>query len=782
MVSILYDPEHLVPPAGEQTVANVSEYAGAYARLLAALQNNQDFRLVVCHQAVYQWLKNLAARYPQGAFVFETLDARQALAQKWGVPIPDETMNEEVQATGLLQLDLHAQPGQDFTDLLLMHFYSPLFSAKAFPFTQLPQFFQSLDNIKWQNNRTNPLLARSLHTRISEWQTKARSSEQRQLMELFAENPFDLQDKVMAFRVLQKYPSLGETLLGALYPIFSALKLPLQDLVVDENRIPAVVTQITYQLNAYQPGSVEELSALLDQVSGFLWVECETILKHLLAHPEWISYPLVDQLEGKFVFFSRRLMKTLANLRSHVRPAKPQAPDAGWDAEEMLAWASQSYLPYQTWCSTQGQFDKSLYVLGDRFSEWLLERWDDIHANSGRMVFNILPNIAGELKQPGRVHLILVIDNLGWSFSETLRDLFQEHGFYLISSEPYIAMLPSETEISKKCLLSGAVGYTDIDEKTYKGMLEKGMVPYFGDSAFRYVSDIGSLGALEVLDASVYVVNYLAVDRVLHKSAGEIGMPHREHIRHLLEKLVENVVTFVDKHTLADSIRVHVVSDHGSTQIPVGLQNDLDLQFYKQTGFTARSHRYLEVSDERFSELAENLKMDCFFLPAPEYRLPANFLCARRANRFLPTDSDSFVHGGVLPEEVIVPYLAFEPTTIPLKDLDLTLRSNTFRYRREDIDLEIGNPNDASVEQVQVSALNSNVEWEFSPIPQIHGKRKASCQIPARFKITSLPEEQTTLHLRVRYRCRGDMHAFDVKLPIVMRKMVEEKSASVFDD
>ena len=130
----------------------------------------------------------------------------------------------------------------------------------------------------------------------------------------------------------------------------------------------------------------------------------------------------------------------------------------------MLAWATDSYLPYQAWCSAQDRFDPELFRMGDRFSEWLIAHWYDIRANSGRMVFNIFPEHASELKPGQRFNLVLVVDNLGWSFSAILRELFQEHGYFFAYAEPYLAMLPSETEISKKCLLSGAVGYQAIDE------------------------------------------------------------------------------------------------------------------------------------------------------------------------------------------------------------------------------------------------------------------------------------------------------------------------------
>ncbi|MEI7989875.1 MAG: hypothetical protein WCI88_12625, partial [Chloroflexota bacterium] len=194
------------------------------------------------------------------------------------------------------------------------------------------------------------------------------------------------------------------------------------------------------------------------------------------------------------------------------------------------------------------------------------------------------------------------------------------------------------------------------------------------------------------------------------------------------------------------------------------------------------SHRYMVVSNERFSDLADNLKVDCFFLPANDYLNPSNVLCARRANRFLPTSQEYYIHGGLLPEEVIVPYMAFEPVAHALKDLTVLLKNNVFRYRMETIEVEIGNPNDTAVEQVQINLINSNIESEAQIISLLNGKTKTTLQIKARFKLTSLVEEQTSLRLRMRFRARGETHTIDAQANIVMRKMVEEKSTSLFED
>jgi len=783
VIRIIEDPHRLLNTQTIETRVNsLKDYLILYKQLLEFIPTGENLEILVQNPTISQWLKNMASRYPAGTFVFETLDARAALAQRWGMDIPPHVTNEDILEAGLLELDLQPQPGISFDNTLLAHFYAPIFTARSFPFTQITSLLNAIDLRRWNANRKVPLLARIANLRLEEWKRKARTGDQRRLIELFESDPIELKRNLMQFRVLCHYPALGEALLGESFNLFRLLKLPLDDLPVEEGQIPQTVLQVTYQLNSQTPTTPQEMAGLLESVSGLLAVEFEALERALSNHPEWITVEIIDQLQAKFSAHYRRYARRIEALRSLIQPPKPVSPQLDWDVEQMLAWAREAYLPYQAWCDRQERFDPELYVIGDKFSQWLLTNWHDLHANSQRMVFNILPHIATDLVRPGWVNLVLVIDNLSWSFSEMLRELFQERGYYLAVAEPYLAMVPSETEISKKCLLSGAVGYQKIDDKSYKGIIEKGWVPFFDNCAFRYFSDIGELSKVQHIDSAAYMVNYLAVDKALHQSANEIGIPHRDHVHHLLENLVENCVAFVEKHSLRENIRIHIVSDHGSTRIPAEFPNEIEIEFFKTSGFDTRSHRFITVSQERFASLADNLRMDCFFLPANDFLNPENVLCARRANRFIPTDKDIYVHGGLLPEEIIVPYLVFEPITAPLQELSVLLRRNEFRYRLESIELELGNPNDLVVEQISISILNNNIESEPYRLAILNAKTKTLVKINARFRPTSLVEDQTSLRLRIRFIARGEQHSFDFQTKITMKKMIEEQSSKIFDD
>jgi hypothetical protein len=120
-----------------------------------------------------------------------------------------------------------------------------------------------------QNQRI-PLLARTLNNRLDAWKDKARSSEQRELIDQLAQNPQQLHQKLMQYRVLQSYPTLGNALMGESFIRFQILKLPLEDLEIDESQLTDTILQITYQLNQQKPKDVDDLIKLVNKMSGLL--------------------------------------------------------------------------------------------------------------------------------------------------------------------------------------------------------------------------------------------------------------------------------------------------------------------------------------------------------------------------------------------------------------------------------------------------------------------------------------------------------------------------------
>jgi len=783
MIRIIKDLNGLVSTDTDDVVSSIADYASAYDKILSAFAEGRDLSIYVRDATVMQWFVNMTSRYPKEGYKIERIDARRRLEELWGISIPKEISNDKIVAADLLDLDISPPKGAHFENVILEQFYHILFTEKSFPSAKLCDLVVAYDSTKWEANTKNPLVFTIYEKRLEEWKTKAKNSDLKRLIDLFSCDVDGLRTQLMKYRVLRSYKALGHKLLGDDFSTFESAKPDLTKLSIDESCIKDIITQITYILNEYQePENTGELEAIISSTSGYLFVEFETLEKILKNHPAWITSDIINALDIKFEAIEDRVGRRLKNLRGLVRPPFPSHPDKNWNLDQMITWATQSYLPYQSWCAANNKMDEEVYGLSDEFAQWLYNNWQDIHANSKRMVFNILPNNADRLRPDETINLVLVIDNLWWALIPIVKDLFQMHGFFLSKVEPYLSMLPSETEISKKCLLAGAATYNDIDNKVYKNIVEKGWVPYFNDATFRYLSDPGKLDDIGTITGHTYVVNYLAIDKALHMSSDQIGMPHLKYISGLLEGFIEKIAEFIDRHDLKKKIVIHVLTDHGSTTIPADTANDLDVSGFKSTEFSIRSPRYIAVSNEKFSNLPDNWKEDCFFLDATEFGNDCHYLSARRGNRFVKTDDNSYAHGGLSPEEVIVPHLIFEAVKVAFQDLTLLLARDEFRYRKEKIVFEIGNPNDFAVENVRISIINSNIETDQAAIDFINGKNKSLVEMTAQFKQTANSDERNTLSLHMRFTCRDEKHEQSVRIPITMRSMVEIKGKSAFDD
>lgn len=783
MIRFISDLNHLVKDSDELVISSMSDYVTAYESVLQSFDKKQDITVYVQLSTVEYWFNQMAERYPEGIIVFEHIDARIRLQQLWGIQIPETVEPAEIIEASLLELELTPSPGDRFEDFLLETFYDPLYAAKDFPISKLVEILDAFDENRWKRNESLRLVYKTYLRRIDLWRTKEKGRDRKELINRLSNNPISLRNALREFNVLQFYKDLGHKLLGKEYEFFESLQLNLQQLRVNEKEIPNITNQITYVLKGFgTPANSDDMTLLVSIVSGYLIREFEILEDILLKSPDLLTEKLILALEDKFISLQYRLGKRIGRLKKMIQPEKPEHPDFGWDTEQMLAWATQKYLPYQAWCIANNLLDSSLYELGDVFATWLYDNWHEIHANSNRMVFNILPNHASQLGQKGEINLILVIDNLGWMQVSSLQELFQEQGYYLTLAEPYLSMIPSETEISKKCLLSGSPTYQGIDNKSYTAIIEKGWIPYFNQADFCYLSDPGKLIGLHEITAQTYIVNYRAIDTALHMSSAQLGLLHTQHIQNLLVGFVETVVDFVKKHALEDKIKIHVVTDHGSLRIPEQVPNDLNTDSFKGPDYPNLSHRFVEVTNTRFEMLSDNLKLDCFFIPSTEFGNHSHFLCARRANRFLPTDEKFYVHGGLSPEEIVVPHLVFEAAIEPVQDLTVLLMNNQFRYRKEIVELEIGNPNEYSVENIYITTLNSNFDIEPQKVEWLNSERNLPLSINGLFRQSPNPEEKTSLSFLIRYECHGDKHTQTVKLPIDMKAMVELRDAHIFDE
>ncbi len=753
-------------------VEDIPDYVAAYVRVAEAIHAGQSLTVVVRHPTCGAWLQTTQEKYGPERVEVLIISHRDLLAELWGVEIPGWVANEAVARSDLLEVPLRAQPGQSFENVVLETFYSPFLAYDRLPVTYLADLLNSFEPERWARADQRPLVKEVLARRLQAWADAAISEGERLLIEGLRSNPAALACKLAQVKILAGYPSqVGKRILGPEYDHLAALNLDFSGLPVREVDLADAVDHIRVHLNTLAralPPS-EALTTMLDQVSGHLVTEFEALHTLLKSGDVAVNADIVRRVRQKFAPIHDRLEQELADLDMLVTPPRPPQPDPddAWAADEWLDWAVEYYLPYRFWLEEIGQHDKEIATQADAYAEWLYTQYPALRLTYPRMVYQGLLALHDRLTSSAPV-LVVVADNLNYKFFPDLVRYLQAQGFFVEQSIPYLAMLPSCTEVSKKCLFIGQP--EPFSGTAYERPTLEAWEPVLGGRRVRYLPHVGALRSVKRQQHDVYFLNYLPVDEALHDDEQQTGVPYSAAVRQRLRALAGDIRAFAERIGAERNLAVIVISDHGSTRICAEAPNPIDRRFYA-TRITDKHHRYVTISDAELKALPDNIRFECYIFEKERFGLPTNYLAARSTYRFTDPGEGIYVHGGLSPEETIVPLTVFAPVAVKPKPLTVRLLADEFRYGVKSlIRLELVNPNQYACQEVHVEVLNSNIEAAPTVVGDLDALSQTEMQIEARFH--RIIEEMTALQVRVGHTFLGQSYSQVEKLPVKIKRIM----------
>ena len=337
-------------------------------------------------------------------------------------------------------------------------------------------------------------------------------------------------------------------------------------------------------------------------------------------------------------------------------------------------------------------------------------------------------------------------------------------------------MVPTETEVCKKCLFSGESERVSVKNRTYKQIIEEDWSIFLSDKKIKYLSNLGALKKKREKEYDMYFLNYCNVDELLHKDEDELGINHLEKIYNELANFVFLVIDFSKRLKIEDKLSIYICSDHGSTKIQEKMPNYIDRKYYNNKS-EDKHHRFVTVSDSQIDNLPSHVESNCYVIKKDEFGLTENILIAKGYSRFVRTTTKYYVHGGLSPEEVIVPFVVFRKVSEEPKEILFYLEQNTFRYSvKSSILFNLGNVNDYEVNNVEIGIRNNNIESEYVKFRRIKAKDKINIEIPARFKKTISKKESEFLMARISYQFLGKTYIQDKEFPIIMKSIIQRKA------
>lgn len=783
MIKFLVDINGILDESNYLVVKDNASYVLAYSKIQAALQNKEESSIIIRKRIFQVWFERMCQRLDNTFYLFETITLHSKLAEKWSCDIPVSITDKEINDLKLLELDEIPNQNETFNDFILRYFFDSILTKKTFEI----EFFQDLINVcnpsKWTIQLTNPTIASIYSDRIELWKSSSDKSIRR-LLDKFLVSVQGFIKEIQLFSVLRFYRGLARKNIKD-YSIYESLKIPFNRLKKLPDLKDSLVKEIEVELNSWElPSDVNGVINFIGRCSGMVMEEFLKVEELLKTSPDLITEEVIDNVRSKFLKYIPNLKPRIDFILSSIPPEMPLEPIIDWSIDEMKEWAIKYYLPYYKWTV---QYNKEISIidkLGTDFSDWYFQHYEEARLSSKYNLFNFIPNNFEDLNASGTLDFVIIIDNFPAVFGDILKDIFKDSGYIKKSEDYYFSHIPTITEISKLSLLAGTPDQKVITDASYKRVLEEGgWLPFFGKDSFKYYPSIGKLKEESNWEAKVYFINYLLLDELLHKSEQELGSKHKDYIEPNLRILIGALSEIIERNKLKEKARVHIISDHGSTYLKS--QNPLIPQ-------TITSTRKWEHYSNRFIELASNDKMNfppdvvdnSYFLEGSKIGTTNNYIVAKGTKSLFKQHANGWSHGGMQPEEVMVPHMIFVPITVGIIMPYLVLQNDQFRFALQNIDLELVNPNDKVIEQVYISIHNSNFESEASTvrIEKVGAKSKNHVQFFGKLNPTKNEFEKQFLKLGIEFEIEGQQFSTETDLKINLKSMIETKGTEIFDE
>jgi len=788
-VEIVCDTGKLLEPVGfDHVVAGTADYVTAVQLIKQAVRaGGVGLRRILVRDPVAGiWLERFARSYNDAALRFSTISARALLAEQWKTAIPDSSTDEAILASGFLKAAVVPRSGQSYEDIVLERYWGEFFTFVAFPFALAGDLIESLEPERWQVNRTLPLAMQALRARRESWLAQAKRTEQRELITAVFDQPAETKERLARYRLVWRYPAqVGKAALGKWLETFKALNIDPSPVDLAGTDLGQTVQEIVYYLNGLAPkiASEADLEAVVGQMSGCLPQEFAWIKGQVQSQPGKVTLtaPLMQAITQRFQPVADQVGADLEALQAVIPPAVPSNPASHDSAETWLEWAVREYFPYRFWLEETDQWDPATAGYAAQYADWFYRNYTSLkYQHQKQWVFDVLNRASATLKR-GRKVLLLVVDNFNYKHVRALVNRFGHQGFNSIAAiEPVWSVLPTTTEVSKHCLVSGEANLADVQGKGYEEILNKDWCGYFAGHKVVYLPKLGALKSRQSFDADLILLNYLPVDDVLHKDEKQIGTSHTGEIMGYLDTLVETVAAFAKRSQIEQDLVVMVASDHGSTKLLPDYESYLDDKFYRKLAKDPH-HRYIVVPTDKATNPTDYDKANCYVLPAKSFGNRESYFIPKGYGVFIKTGESIYVHGGLTPEETIVPFVQLMKTEVHVFQPTLRLPTNTVRYSVKAIlAFVVGNPNEYDMTNVELNIAESDLPGVH--VETIPAGMTAEVSIPVRIRRQPGAPDLTAITVQGGFEIAGRKASIEpASIPVQVRSLQESKTQFDFE-
>jgi hypothetical protein len=530
--------------------------------------------------------------------------------------------------------------------------------------------------------------------------------------------------------------------------------------------VTSTVTTVQVSTTEDQKAFQQKISAILSEMTGLLEGERDALLGCIERNLGLCTQVLLAQVRHKFDNLPETdaLIDTLA---SRLPPEKPRQPDPGWksDATKWLKWAVGSYLPYRYWMMTNDQADGEIEAMSRAYEDWLYRSYTKLlRKYPQRFVSGSYLHISKLLKQ-NKIVLWILVDNLPFFCRPLLMKQLHEHGLKVIDVIKQIAMLPSETFVSRKSALAGRLP-SQIPEKVseVEALLEAWQSRT--DKRIVVLEKPQDLENIHQYQAGLFIYVYTRLDSLWHTPAAK-DFEREAEIEVGLARLVARLSTAMTQLEQRNPALLVISTDHGSIYLP-RCSEELSVPYSAAKDITYEQHRRFI----RTSQSDALNDVEWFYLDKDEFHLHHNYAVAR-GWRYIDSRPHGFTHGGLSPEETVVPMLVCELGEAEFERLQPIYEQATdpLRLGRPGkLAIRVSNPHRLPIEHLEI--VLSDFGLTFPPTnvePQMEVVTEAiDFQLPAKMKVD---QDAVFVNLTAQFDVGGQSHSHMTKLRIKIRQL-----------
>lgn len=415
-------------------------------------------------------------------------------------------------------------------------------------------------------------------------------------------------------------------------------------------------------------------------------------------NPQHLTRQIIQQLQP-FVATRERI-----ELEKCLPPPEPAPLPA--KEPDVLEWIQEQYLPYRHWQAHYGseQDQQKVQSLGQAFARWYLTRYPQWLLEPGWLSFQQsaqLPTIARD-----KLTLCVILDGLPiWDAEDFAGKVSANIDRLQLQQKTYrFAPLPTVTEFAKDALLKGVPPHLAPQYKPLGSLLAE------NDLSIQQLEDHhpGDLifWCVGQPDAAYHFGTEAQREE---RICAELDI-----ILHRLHDIVENIAPQL-------ALQIIVTTDHGRLlnprsprrlSLPKGMQahgriawGKVDRQFDESGFLVDEEAGWIAVHGERFGMSYDMLIAwgeDSFQNENPGY--------------------ESYPHGGLFPEEVIVPWFVFERDAQP-PTLFVTITGKGEAEGTGKMNVQIRNQGRIALKCLEIALSHGACvtgDWPVPPLEEVH--------------------------------------------------------------